>query len=308
MRLISTIGTGILVGTALIVIIPEGIETMYSATAAAEASAHSSPMTEGKDEHALAALATKHGVGPQQQQNEAAGRAEELAHLSGRAVHWAVGALLKRAEDEHGHTHSHSHDSMAQGHEHAASGHEHEHAHDSSHAWIGIALVLGFVLMYLIDALQKPASARGTHIPLSQMDPEDGVPTAGKTHIAASSASPSKSTTLGLVIHSFADGIALGASSAGDAKTQSTLGLVVFVAILVHKAPAAFGLTSVLLKQGLSKRAIRGHLLVFSLAAPVGALITWMLVNLLGGAVASNESSSMWYTGVVLVFSGGTFL
>jgi zinc transporter 9 len=164
--------------------------------------------------------------------------------------------------------------------------------------------------MYLIDALQKPAPARGHHIPLTDLDSPDteAVPstsnvTAPKTH--------SKSTTIGLVIHSLADGIALGASSASS-ETESTLGLIVFIAILVHKAPAAFGLTSVLLKQGLGKRAARGHLLVFSLAAPLGALATWVLVNLLGGeGVAGSvgeEGRSMWWTGLVLVFSGGTFL
>lgn len=40
------------------------------------------------------------------------------------------------------------------------------------------------------------------------------------------------SATLGLVIHGLADGIALGASSLSDNKQ---LGLVVFLAVLVHK-------------------------------------------------------------------------
>jgi zinc transporter 9 len=38
--------------------------------------------------------------------------------------------------------------------------------------------------------------------------------------------------TLGLVIHGAADGIALGASSLSD---KGNLGLIVFVAVLVHK-------------------------------------------------------------------------
>ncbi|KAA6411741.1 MAG: hypothetical protein FRX48_05022 [Lasallia pustulata] len=36
LRLISTVGMGILVGTSLIVIIPEGIETLYSASSASQ--------------------------------------------------------------------------------------------------------------------------------------------------------------------------------------------------------------------------------------------------------------------------------
>ena len=113
------------------------------------------------------------------------------------------------------------------------------------------------------------------------------------------------STTLGLVIHATADGIALGASS-----SQPSLSFIIFVAIMVHKAPAAFGLTSGLLKQGLGKRAARAHLLVFSLAAPIGALGTWFVVRILGGAGngPDAEESMKWWTGVLLLFSGGTFL
>lgn len=77
---------------------------------------------------------------------------------------------------------------------------------------------------------------------------------------------------------------------------------------MIHKAPAAFGLTSVLLKQGLGKRGARAHLVVFSLAAPVGAVGTWMLVRVLGGGGEGSEEGMRWWTGVVLLFSGGTFL
>ncbi|KAL1844871.1 hypothetical protein VTK73DRAFT_1635 [Phialemonium thermophilum] len=85
------------------------------------------------------------------------------------------------------------------------------------------------------------------------------------------------------------------------------LGFVIFVAILIHKAPAAFGLTSVLLKQGLSKRAARGHLVVFSLAAPFGALSTYLALSVLGGSHMTGENGQ-WWTGMLLLFSAGTFL
>lgn len=115
----------------------------------------------------------------------------------------------------------------------------------------------------------------------------------------------SLATTTGLVIHAAADGIAMGAS-ASTANTK--LGFVIFVAIMVHKAPAAFGLTSVLLKQGLSKRAARGHLIIFSLAAPIGALTTWILVNIIGGGGKVDTEQGQWWTGMLLLFSAGTFL
>lgn len=50
-------------------------------------------------------------------------------------------------------------------------------------------------------------------------------------------------------MHSAADGIALGAASADG---SGTLEIIVFMAIMLHKAPAAFGLASFLLSEGIS--------------------------------------------------------
>ena len=175
------------------------------------------------------------------------------------------------------------------------------------HAWIGLSLILGFILMYLLDTLPRLA-------PQSRTPPRQNIYSLSALSTASSptgNISPptrSFSTTLGLCIHASADGIALGASSTSS--TTKSLSFIIFLAIMVHKAPAAFGLTSVLLKQGLGKRAARAHLVFFSLAAPVGALATWMAVRTLGGGVAdgAGEESMRWWTGVLLLFSGGTFL
>lgn len=277
---------------------------MYSASAAASAMTVPQSIPEAHTAHAAHAAQPQHlagvealaslSLGPHQQENEQAGRAEELAHLSQRDILASLGAsVVLEARDEHAPNHVTTHE------------HTHEHEAGNSHAWIGVALVFGFILMYLIDTLQAPSSPRGQHIPLTQLDEPDAI----EIELAPQK-SRSKSTTIGLVIHACADGIALGASSASS-ETQRSLGIIVFIAILVHKAPAAFGLTSVLLKQGPGKRAARGHLLVFSLAAPLGALITWTLVNLLGSSDMSTPAGTAqatWWTGVVLIFSGGTFL
>ena len=86
------------------------------------------------------------------------------------------------------------------------------------------------------------------------------------------------------------------------------LSFIVFFAFMIHKAPAAFGLTTVLLRQGLSKRQARVHLAAFSLAAPAGAIVTWLVVGLLGGLAGHEEGGMKWWTGLILLFSGGTFL
>lgn len=195
---------------------------------------------------------------------------------------------------------------------------KHEHLNESQHAWIGIALISGFILMYLIDRLPHYVSAtkrdtRPYHISLSNLgrrfNHDSSAENESESFIETRNESHSKrrsfATTTGLVIHAAADGIALGASSSA---ATTGLSFIIFFAIMVHKAPAAFGLTSVLLKQGLSTRAARSHLLLFSLAAPAGALITWLFAHAVGAGGAGNVENTKWWTGMLLLFSGGTFL
>lgn len=189
------------------------------------------------------------------------------------------------------------------------------------HAYIGVALVLGFILMFLIDHLPtalSPSKPRyqALHISLSNLSRgPHNASTASLNDLGPPSPMPglehgppqpqSSATTIGLVIHACADGIALGASSTAP---STSLSLIIFLAIMLHKAPAAFGLTTVLLKQGLSKRTARTHLIMFSLAAPAGAVFTWAVVHALGRARLGGDDGLMWTTGWVLLFSGGTFL
>lgn len=48
------------------------------------------------------------------------------------------------------------------------------------------------------------------------------------------------------------------------------------MAVLLLQAPAAFGLVSFLMHAGLERNRIRKHLLVFALAAPVLAMLTFL--------------------------------
>lgn len=88
--------------------------------------------------------------------------------------------------------------------------------------------------------------------------------------------SGSITATLGLVVHAAADGIALGAAAAS---THTEVEMIVFIAIMLHKAPAAFGLVTILLHHGLDKKRIRKHLIIFSVAAPIGALLTFFCIG-----------------------------
>ncbi|XP_046316954.1 zinc transporter ZIP9 isoform X2 [Marmota monax] len=161
--------------------------------------------------------------------------------------------------------------------------HEHSHNHTQLHAYIGVSLVLGFVFMLLVDQIGN------SHVHASE-DPETGRPSSSKI-----------TTTLGLVVHAAADGVALGAAAS---TSQTSVQLIVFVAIMLHKAPAAFGLVSFLMHAGLERNRIRKHLLVFALAAPVMSMVTY-----LGLSKSSKEAlSEVNATGVAMLFSAGTFL
>lgn len=306
---------GVLVGTSLIVIIPEGVETLYSANSHYGRRDISARALDIRWQHQ-----GNYPVLPREKPD-----AIDYLTMPGPVIpevsNLAIPSSTPTKEGEvhimGSHDRIKSNEPQAREEEsHADKQHDDDHKEESSsHAWIGIALISGFVLMYLIDKLPELASSSSKqqrppyHISLDNLgpglrrgssSPRDGGLLEGSGY---SKRSHSFATTTGLVIHAAADGIALGASS-----SNASLSFIIFLAIMVHKAPASFGLTSVLLKQGLSSRAARGHLLVFSLAAPVGALATFLFVQTLGSGLSGDEAGTRWRTGMLLLFSAGTFL
>lgn len=107
--------------------------------------------------------------------------------------------------------------------------------------------------------------------------------------------------TLGLVIHASADGIALGAAAT---TSHRDVEMIIFLAIMLHKAPAAFSLVVLLLHKGLEHSTIRRHLLAFSLSAPVAALLTYFGLSQSGKEALRRNNA----TGIAMLFSAGTFL
>ncbi|SPO21424.1 related to ATX2 - Golgi membrane protein involved in manganese homeostasis [Ustilago trichophora] len=132
------------------------------------------------------------------------------------------------------------------------------------------------------------------------------------THTGHATFGQALTTIVGLLIHATADGIAMGASAqSGD----QTLTMVVFVAIMVHKAPAAFGLCAMLMSQRLSRTSIRKAVGVFALASPLGAVLTYALLAAFFDADISSAHGGSGGEGIdgksigtALAFSGGTFL
>lgn len=297
LRLISSIGIGILVGTSLIVIIPEGVE----AVASTAKSSHASHDTRSFLTRQIRAsdLAIPQDI-PAIEVHEAS--PANVASIVAKATLQkddeppAEGEPVEAPEDGSSHT---------------------EGDQDFPTVYIGLSLMLGFILMFLIDRLPQHATSGLNSVPATRHISLDNLGSASVNDDAEDESddflgtfaptprqSRSLATTTGLVIHAAADGIAMGASAT---TSDMKLGIIIFVAIMFHKAPAAFGLTSLLLRQGLSKRAARGHLIAFSMAAPIGALGTYILISILGGGNMEGEAGQ-WWTGMLLLFSGGTFL
>ncbi|XP_037321528.2 zinc transporter ZIP9 [Pungitius pungitius] len=146
---------------------------------------------------------------------------------------------------------------------------------------IGGALTFGFTFMFVVDQIGSFLSIRDR---TTRMPNAVGV-----------------TATLGLVIHAAADGFAVGAAVATG---EVTVQVIVFLAVILHKAPAAFGLVSFLMHAGLDRKYIQGHLLAFSAAAPIIAVPTYFILH----ASGSSSQSQLTSTGVGMLFSAGTFL
>ena len=177
--------------------------------------------------------------------------------------------------------------------------------------------------MLLIDQIASSKSSGGSHQSLSVIDPESGSSpktSPRKTRTQSSSHSHGGgtwTTTLGLLVHAAADGIAMGKimylipyvpltrTAYGEnpqwvkstyifmfellrslrfiigsaaATHQVDVEFIVFLAIMLHKAPAAFGLVTFLMHEGVDRTKIRKHLITFSFAAPTMALTTYILL------------------------------
>ncbi|KAF4983867.1 hypothetical protein FZEAL_808 [Fusarium zealandicum] len=337
LRLLSSVGVGILVGTSLIVIIPEGIEAAAAPAEASHMHRVRSLVRRTPWSHAVLARGLPESIPTINTvaQRKDGDRADTDALLR-RMMQSATGNTPAKRVDvkaaveppeapESDETVKEDTTADTTADKESGSGEEsdqspdkdHEAEHHDEHEIptfeIGFSLILGFLLMFLIDRLPRhatdslQAAPQMRHISLDNLNGDSAaVDEEADGFLGSLAPTPrrarSLATTTGLVIHAAADGIAMGASST---TSDMKLGFIIFAAIMIHKAPAAFGLTSLLLKQGLSKRAARGHLIVFSLAAPFGAVTTWIIITLLGGGTVDSDH---WWTGMLLLFSGGTFL
>ncbi|CAF0842861.1 unnamed protein product [Brachionus calyciflorus] len=290
MKHLTIIGAGLLIGTALAVIIPEGINTLYSNQKCSEDSHKHNKRSidrnfeifknqlsynvdldkairfkrQSEMEIFLNQLSPNANIKKRFLRDTEKADAKDHQLLANEQL--KIKESLKKADEAH------------------ESEHEHEHS-GSSHSAVGITLVLGFVFMLIIDQI----GGKMSHKPHQVLDTQ-----AIRNKITFT-------TTLGLVVHAAADGIALGAAAA---TSKTDIEMIVFVAIMLHKAPAALGLVSFLMHEGLDRATVRKHLAIFAMAAPVLAILTFLILNSSGDSNVVSSNS----TGLCMLFSAGTFL
>lgn len=152
---------------------------------------------------------------------------------------------------------------------------------------VGLSLIIGFAVMFVVDQYELLS----TDGEVSNSD----VPSRQDIIIKSILRSP---LTLGLLLHSFVDGIALGTAFVNDNHSFQILFLLM---ITIHKLPTAFSLSVVLHQEGLPDATVYIHLLMFSAMTPLSSILTYLFVVLL-------HLNSNLVVGILFLFSGGTFL
>jgi ZIP family zinc transporter/zinc and cadmium transporter len=117
-----------------------------------------------------------------------------------------------------------------------------------------VLLLVGYFIVYFF------AHVLGEHVHLGGDPHHEG----HEVHHAVS-----MSTLIGLVVHTFFDGLAIGS---GFALKNVGLGVLVFCAVLLHKIPEGFTIASVMLASGRGRDVALSAACVLALATLLGAL------------------------------------
>ena len=111
-----------------------------------------------------------------------------------------------------------------------------------------------------------------------------------ETHAHAMSASVWVSALVGLLVHSLFDGISIGSGFL----VSPALGILVFSAIILHKAPEGFTIASVMLAAGAGRRAALRAALAVGLASVAGVVVVQAFAGWVGFALALSTGVTLY--------------
>ena len=183
-----------------------------------------------------------------------------------------IQALITSHSQEHGdseeeHTENHSEDEHANG------------------LLMGGAILMGFLLMLILEGSGIGHAVHEEHHNHSH-DHDHG-------HIHHGSSG--WLLLFGLTLHAVTDGIAIGAAAASGSIAITT---AVFLAVLIHKGPAAFSLGVFSMHERENRNDSIRDVVIFSLATPIMVLLSFLVLEDLEKSVI----------GLTMLFSAGTFL
>ena len=284
LKQLTGIAAGIILASAMLVVIPEGYELATTDEHSAEEALAGTV--------ALVILEVGHG------EITASAGIEEIEGLLGG--HGDV-----HEEDAHGHESEeslsgkieHVIEEFESGEINASTGIEEieelvsSHSHDSGHEehasglLMGGAILAGFLLMFILEGSGMGHSVHEEH--------HDHEHSHGHGHIHHAAAGGL--LVFGLTMHAATDGLAVGAAAAsGDLAVTAT----VLLAVLIHKGPAAFSLGVFSAHERAERKDSIKDVVIFSLATPIMIILAYF-------ALSGLETNLI---GLTMLFSAGTFL
>ncbi len=294
LKTLSGIAAGIIIASALMVVIPEGYEL-------ASGEEHESHEDDAKiaGSIALVMLEVEHG---DINETQAIEEIEDL--VGGHDAHTTDEHSDEHAEEEDGEESIsqsvlHVIEEVEEGEINASTGleeietiitaHSHdESAHDDEHTnelLLGGAILAGFLLMLILEGSGIGHAVHEEH--------HDHDHAHGHEHVHHGNGG--WMLVFGLSLHAATDGVAIGAAAAtGSIAVTATVAF----AVLIHKAPAAFSLGVFSLHERTNRNDSIRDVVVFSLATPLMMLVAFY-------ALSDLETHLI---GLAMLFSAGTFL
>lgn len=172
----------------------------------------------------------------------------------------------------------------------------------------GPKILLGFVALYSLDSFSTTIAKFFDHSAIDLDSDEIDISMNQITSAELASYQKyilsvlSNSTTLGLILHCLTDGIILTTSLLSQEHNDSSNAFLIIISIFLHKLPASFSLTSILLNEKLHFKTVLFHLTMFSVSAPIGAFVTYLASHVFAYSDPNKNNS------FVLLFSAGAFL
>jgi len=276
-NIFATFAAGLLLGTACIIILPEGLEMLL----------HGLESHDDHEVHDDHEEEEEHGDEDHEEEEHHENEHHEDEHgeeeLNGPLVGLAIlaGIVFMMLVNRFGPKHSHKY------------GHAHGHASDTDQGEQPVSVVTS----------DTPNGDKG-EIRAMEIEATGGDDLISE--VLRAKATRRKQTisavTLGLLMHAMFDGVALGIVTSGEEDSKITW--VVFGALMGHKAPEAISLTLILRTQNLSSWEMFLNVLLFSTSAPLMALVTFFILE--AGTKSSEHAGDT--LGYFMLFAGGTFL